>query len=140
MTLKFERIICIDPSLRCSGWAMFRVESRQLIGIGNVRALGSDELMPKRLLDLHTKIARLFSQLDLSTNDVLICEDTTTMIDPSSAIKVEQVRGTFETLARSAGINVPGRIHPRTVQHELLGLRGKQLERSHVKSLAVQAV
>lgn len=55
------------------------------------------------------------------------------MLNPGSALKVEQVRSIFESVARSRGVIVPGRINPRTVQSELLGLRGKQLARKEVK-------
>lgn len=62
------------------------------------------------------------------------------MRDPRAAFKVEQVRGIFETVARNLEMQVPGRIHPRSVQYEIMGLRGKQLERSVVKDTAVEIV
>jgi hypothetical protein len=62
------------------------------------------------------------------------------MIDPKAAFKVERVRGIFETLGRQHGCSVPGRISPRTVQFEVMGLRGKQLQRSVVKQSALQTV
>ena len=62
------------------------------------------------------------------------------MKDPNAAIKVEQVRSIFETLARNSGIYVPGRINPRSVQYEILGIKGKQIKRILVKDIAVNAV
>ncbi len=70
-------------------------------------------------------------------NDVLVCEAQTTMRDPRAAFQVEQVRGIFETLARNRKVAVPGRINPRSVQYELLGLTGKQCCREEVKSSAI---
>ncbi|MEZ4752709.1 MAG: hypothetical protein R3A13_00095 [Bdellovibrionota bacterium] len=42
----------------------------------------------------------------------------------------------FETLARSMGIKVPGRINPRSVQFEVMGLKGKQVARDEIKIMA----
>ncbi|MCB0324153.1 MAG: hypothetical protein KDD69_11295, partial [Bdellovibrionales bacterium] len=39
-------------------------------------------------------------------------------------------------VARTQQLVVPGRINPRTVQTELLGMRGKQLSRNEVKQWA----
>src|SRR5690606_7250972 len=82
----------------------------------------------------------VYESLSLSGNDVLICESQTTMRDPRAAFKVEQVRGIFETVARSRSLHVPGRINPRSVQSEVMGLRGKQLARAVVKDTAVHIV
>jgi hypothetical protein len=66
-----------------------------------------------------------------------VCEGPAPVsLNPSSSIKVEQVRSMFETLARAFNILVPGRLNPRTVQSELLSLRGKQLPRNEVKQIA----
>lgn len=59
------------------------------------------------------------------------------MRDPRAAFKVEQVRGIFETLARTRTVSIPGRINPRSVHHEVLGLSGRQLPRTEVKKVAV---
>ena len=47
------------------------------------------------------------------------------------------MRGIFETIARQKRILVPGRINPRSVQREVMGLKGKQLARESVKETAV---
>ena len=62
------------------------------------------------------------------------------MRDPRAAFVVEQVRGIFETLARARALVVPGRLNPRSVQYEMLGLKGKQLLRETVKLTAAAAV
>ena len=135
-----SRLVAVDPSLVCSGWALFGIAGGQLLGVGKIRSLGTDLSMARRLRDLQEKITCLLDGLSLGNNDVLICEAQTTMRDPKAALKVEQVRGLFEVVARSRGVTVPGRINPRTVQFEVMGLRGAQLTRPVVKATAVETV
>ncbi|MCB0310939.1 MAG: hypothetical protein KDD42_06880 [Bdellovibrionales bacterium] len=135
-----KRLLAIDPSLTCSGWALFAVGTEDLVGVGKIRSLKPGIPLARRLDDLQTKIEDLLEQLKLVSNDVLICESQTTMRDPGAAFKVEQVRGIFESVARGRGIEVPGRINPRSVQYELMGLTGRQVKRQQVKLNAVQTV
>lgn len=134
------RLIAVDPSLTCSGWAFFSGSNGSLLGVGKIRSLPPKLPMAVRLEDIQYKIGKLFSMLEIGSGDILVCEGQTTLIDPKSAFKVEQVRGIFETLARSRSVSVPGRINPRTVQSEVIGLSGKQLPRPLVKSHAVKTV
>lgn len=138
--MRYQRLLAIDPSLTCSGWALFDIESGQLKAVGKIRSLPSRHQLAARLDDLHAKVQRLIEILDLNYQDVLIAEDATTMKDPEAVIKVEQVRGIFENSARSNGMCVPGRLNPRTVHSEILGLRGRQQPRPLVKAMAVTAV
>jgi hypothetical protein len=62
------------------------------------------------------------------------------MRDPSAAMKVEQVRGIFEAVARFNSMAVPGRINPKSVHSELLGFKGRQQSRPVVKLAALQVV
>lgn len=94
--------------------------------------------MAERLLGIQRDVDLLFSKLQLSREDVLVCEAPTAMKDPHNVIKVEQVRGVFESLARQRGVGVPGRVNPRSVQFEVMGLRGKQVTRALVKDVAVK--
>ena len=59
------------------------------------------------------------------------------MREPRAALKVEQVRTIFECSARARAVQVPGRISPRSVHFEIMGLRGKQLPRIAIKECAV---
>jgi Holliday junction resolvasome RuvABC endonuclease subunit len=138
--MEAKYLIAVDPSLTCSGWAMFELNRHELSAVGKIRSLSSKYPLATRLLDLQRKISNLFTQLGLSQRDILICEAQTTMRDPKAAFKVEQVRGIFETIARSKGLNVPGRLNPRSVHNELLGLRGRQHPREVVKEVAVNVV
>ncbi len=135
-----RRVIAVDPSLTLSGWAVFSINSNRLEAVGKIASLSPEAPMARRLLDLQKKIADVFEALRLGVNDVLVCEAPTTMRDPRAAFCVEQVRGIFETLARTRGVCVPGRINPRSVHHEVMGLRGRQLERKQVKEIAVRLV
>lgn len=128
--------MAIDPSLTCSGWALFQIVDGQLLGVGRIRSLPPSHGLHARLTDLQAKILHTFELVELSENDVLICEDATSNLDPGAAAKIERVRGIFETLARARAMSVPGRIHPRTVQHEVMGLKGRQLSRRVVKGVA----
>ncbi|MDZ4786523.1 MAG: hypothetical protein SGJ02_10665 [bacterium] len=130
------KLISIDPSLTCSGWAVFSIESGALCGVGKVRSLPASIPLSNRLKDLQNKISDIFKIAKLTRNDVLICEAQTSMKDPRGAFKVEQVRSIFEALAREKEILVPGRISPRTIQSEILGFKGAQQKREEVKSVA----
>lgn len=132
-----KRLLAIDPSLTCSGWALFRIKDDRLLAIGKVRSLPSEIALHRRLSDLQEKIHAIYEAISLCADDVLICEAPTTMRDPRAAFKVEQVRGIFETLARTRTVSIPGRINPRSVHHEVLGLSGRQLPRTEVKKVAV---
>ncbi|MCB0319919.1 MAG: hypothetical protein KDD60_03275, partial [Bdellovibrionales bacterium] len=132
----FKRVLAVDPSLTCSGWAMFDVGRSELLAVGKVKAKGPEFSMSERLSELQERIRDLYRKASLGRNDVLICEAPTTMRDPRAALVVEQVRGVFETVARSLAVVVPGRINPRSVQYEVMGLRGKQMKRDEVKRVA----
>lgn len=135
-----SRLLAVDPSLSCSGWALFDVQSEKLMAVGKIKAKEAKYLMAHRIADLQSKITAVIDEIKLSYNDVLICEAQTTMRDPRAAFQVEQVRGIFETVARSRKVTVPGRINPRSVQFEVLGLKGQQCKRETVKAAAAQVV
>lgn len=136
----WRRLLAVDPSLTCSGWALFRVKNDELLGVGKLKSLAPELPLATRLLDLQKKINRTFDKLEVSDNDVLVCEAPTTMRDPGAAFKVEQVRGIFEAVARERGMSVPGRINPRSVHHEIMGLKGKQMKRDLIKRTALCVV
>ena len=138
--MRYQRLLAIDPSLTCSGWALFDIRTGKLKAVGKIRSMSARHPLAQRLDDLHNKAQRLIEILELDFNDVLIAEDVTTMKDPDAAIKVEQVRGIFENAARANGLCVPGRLNPRTVHAEILGVRGRQPGRPLVKAMAVAAV
>lgn len=138
--MSFRYLLAVDPSLTCSGWALFNVSSERLTSVGKLRSLPPASPLAHRLVDLQQRISELLSKLDLGASDVLVAEAPTTMRDPRAAIKVEQVRTIFETIGRNRGVLVPGRLNPRSVHHELLGLRGRQRPRAEVKEIAVQVV
>ncbi len=136
--MDLSRLLAIDPSLTCSGWACFDIKNRTLTAIGKIHSIPHPTPLPVRLADLQLKISKVFDQLNLSENDVLICEGETTMRDPRAAIRVERVRSIFEAIARTFSAVVPGRVNPRSVQYEVMGLKGKQLGRPIVKEIAAR--
>jgi hypothetical protein len=105
-----------------------------------MKALPPRVSMAERFRDLQGRLAACFADLELGPHDFLVCEAPTTMRDPRAALLVEQVRALIEALARARGVSVPGRVNPRTVQQEVIGLRGKQLRRDTVKHSALQVV
>lgn len=131
------RLIAVDPSLTCSGWALFHVSTGNLLAIGKIRAPSSATPLPLRLTMLQRQVDELMGVLKLGGDDVLVCEAQTTMKDPRAAFAVEQVRCIFESLGRARSVRVPGRVNPRSVQSEIMGLKGKQLARPIVKETAV---
>lgn len=139
--INLKRVIAIDPSLTQSGWAVFDVHRQNATAWGVISSMPASIPLVDRLNDLQSKISKLFSDMGLSSNDFLVCEGPAPIsLNPSSSIKVEQVRGIFETLARCNGVKVLSRLNPRTVQNEILGLKGKQLPRQEVKQVARQVL
>jgi Holliday junction resolvasome RuvABC endonuclease subunit len=133
----YSRLLAIDPSLTCSGWALFDSEKGELLSVGKVKAPPpSTGSLAERLAILQQKVTMLFAELDFGRELVLVCESATTMKDPRAVFVVEQVRGIFEVLARARGACIPGRVHPRSVQYEVIGLRGPQEQRDIVKRSA----
>jgi hypothetical protein len=96
--------------------------------------------MGHRLRSLQERIESVLERIGLSAGDLLVCEAATTVKDPHNALKVENVRSIFETVARNREVTVPGRINPRSVHYEVMGLKGKQLPRAEVKQAAVRTV
>lgn len=132
-----SRLFAVDPSLTCSGWVLFDIGGDCPIAAGTLSPPGPSVPLSERLRLLQNQVMSLMEALKLSRGDVLVAEGPAPLVkNPSSSTKVEQVRTMFETLARSLGVEVPGRVNPRTVQAELLGLRGAQLPRLQVKQLA----
>jgi Holliday junction resolvasome RuvABC endonuclease subunit len=134
------RLLSVDPSLTCTGWALFSIAESKLLAVGKLRTVSADFTLSYRLKILQEKVGVVFEKLQLREGDVLVCESPTTMRDPRSAFIVEQVRCIFETLAREKNLSVPGRINPRSVHYEVLGLKGKQMTRNMVKNVAVNVV
>jgi Holliday junction resolvasome RuvABC endonuclease subunit len=138
--METSRLLAVDPSLTCTGWALFCVERGHLLGVGSLKALPPSVTMPERLAELQGRINKVYESLKLGSKDIVFCEAPTTMKDPRAAITVEQVRSIFETIARARGVVVPGRINPRSVHNLVMGLRGKQLPRAQIKEMAVSLV
>lgn len=133
-------LMAVDPSLTCSGWALLSIPAGEVLAVGKIKAAPPSVPMATRLERLQGSIKKVIADLALGGSDVLVCEAPTTMKDPLNAIKVEQVRGLFESSGRNRGIAVPGRVNPRSVQYEVMGLRGKQVIRSEVKAAALRTV
>ena len=134
------KLLAIDPSLTCTGWALFEVESGQLLGVGNIKSISASYPLSKRLVDFQRRVKEVLNSISIKTGDFLVCEAATTMIDPRAIIILEQIRGMFETLAREREVIVPGRINPRSVQFEILGMKGSPISRVKVKDVAVHGV
>ncbi len=145
MKMSFKKdkayLLAIDPSLRQSGWALFSLQEETPVSWGILSPEKVKDPLAERLNSIHGKIERLIVELDLAAGDYLVCEGPAPVsLNPSSSIKVEQVRSMFESIARSCKLSVPGRLNPRTVQTELLCLRGKQLPRKEVKKIAQSVI
>lgn len=133
----YRRLLAVDPSLRILGWALFSFERAELVAVGTLSPPGTEIPLSRRYSYLQAEVESLLARLVFGKRDVLVCEGPAPLVvNPQSALKVEGVRGIFETVSRTRGAVVPGRINPRTVQSELLGMRGKQLARKHVKAWA----
>lgn len=136
--MRYSRLFAVDPSLTCSGWALFDIRSEKLLGVGKLRSLPPSISLAERLEDLQGRIRTLMDAVVLGDCDVLVCEAPTSIRDPHAALKVEQVRCIFEALGRERLSIVPGRLNPRSVQSEIIGLKGRQLKRTVVKEQALR--
>ena len=132
-----QKLLAIDPSLTASGWALFSIQTGLPISLGVISPPGTKVSLSIRMSILQDKVTELFSLIKMESGDILVCEGPAPLVhNPDSALKVERVRSIFESVARSIGVLVPGRLNPRTVQHELLGMSGVQLSRKIVKASA----
>jgi Holliday junction resolvasome RuvABC endonuclease subunit len=136
----YRSLLAVDPSLTCSGWALFSIFDGRIRSVGKVRSDPPSVPMGQRLKSLQERIEAVLERIDLGERDLLVCEAATTVKDPHNALKVENVRSIFETVAREREVTVPGRINPRSVHYEIMGLKGKQLPRADVKQAAVRTV
>lgn len=136
----FRYLLAVDPSLTCSGWALFSISDGRICSVGKVRSDPPPLAMGERLRTLQRRIEVVLERLQLGAQDILVCESATTIKDPHNALKVENVRSIFESVARVRSVAVPGRINPRSVHHEVIGLTGKQLPRAEVKLAARRTV
>lgn len=135
--MKSRYLIAIDPSLTCSGWALFNTGNTKVAAYGDITPPGPSLPLEFRLSDLQNKVTELFTKLELGATDFLVAEGPATLVkNPISSMKLEQVRSLFEVQARSFEINILDRINPRTVQQEILLMRGPQASRKEVKQQA----
>jgi Holliday junction resolvasome RuvABC endonuclease subunit len=135
---EYRNLLAVDPSLTCSGWVLFRVRDGAVTSAGKIKSAPSRVQLAERLRGVQANIEAVLQRLNLGSGDVLVCEAPTTMKDPLNALKVEQVRSIFESVARTRQVTVPGRVASRSVQFEVMGLVGKQLPRSEVKATALR--
>jgi Holliday junction resolvasome RuvABC endonuclease subunit len=135
---QYRSLFAVDPSLTCSGWALFSVRNGAVTAVGKIKSDPPAVPMSERLRSLQERIETIFSRLGLGPEDILVCEAATTVKDPHNALKVENVRSIFEAVARARSVAVPGRINPRSVHFEVMGLKGRQLPRHEIKAMALR--
>ena len=132
-------LIAVDPRLTCSGWALFDLKTANPLATGIILPLPATFSLEHRINLLQQEVKRMFISMSLDKRDYFVSEGPAPLVlNPDSALKVERVRGVFEAVARETALNVVGRLNPRTVQTELLGFKGKQIERKEVKKIARQ--
>lgn len=135
--LRSQRLLAVDPSLRSTGWVLFDISTANPIAVGLVTPPGTKLIFSKRLDILQQSVESLLARLELGSGDYVVCEGPAPLVkNPLSALKVEHVRSIFEAVGRMRGATVPGRVNPRSVQTEVLGMRGPQLKRDTVKPWA----
>ncbi len=141
VTEKTKKLLAVDPSLTQSGWALFYVNKSTPISWGVIKPENPKASLSVRLSSIFDSVRILHQEHSLEEGDILVCEGPAPItLNPSSSIKVEQVRCIFENIARERKLIVPGRINPRTIHTELLGLKGRQAKREIVKEVARSVV
>ena len=137
---RVAKLLAVDPGLSTCGWALFSLDTALPLRVGTLSPPDRRELMPTRLKFLQRGAGVILEKTGLGQGDFLVCEGAAHVaLNPRTSLLLEQVRTLFETLARGCGAAVPGRVNPRSVQHQLLGARGKQLRRDCVKALGKRA-
>ncbi len=139
MSKAVRNLLAVDPSLTASGWALFSLTTGLPLIWGVIRSDSPRVSLAQRMAKFQAEVEQLFDEQRVDNRDAVVCEGPAPLVlNPQSALKVEGIRGIFETVARSRGAVVPGRLNPRTVQSELLGMKGSQLPRQQVKEIARQ--
>jgi len=132
-----KRLLAVDPSLTCTGWAVFDIDSQRPTEFSIIRPPGPTSHLSDRYDWLQEEVVKVYSSLGLGRGDFIVCEGPAPLVkNPESSLRVERVRSIFEAVGRMHGVKVLTRLNPRTVQSEVLGLKGKQIPRAEVKELA----
>jgi crossover junction endodeoxyribonuclease RuvC len=114
-------ILGLDPGLGCTGWGVISAAGNRLshVANGQVRTDAKAEL-PRRLLDLHEKLAAL---LGAHAPEAAAVEEVFVNENPQSTLKLGQARGVVLLAAAARGIAV-GEYAPSLVKKAVVGTGG----------------
>jgi Holliday junction resolvasome RuvABC endonuclease subunit len=138
-------VMTVDPSLVCSGWALFDYLSGELVGVGQIRSSPNQRIFSERIAYIQERIVKVLISCQLGNKDILVCEGPTSMKDPAAAIKVEQVRGIFETIARQNQVTVPGSVRnarlsiKTSISKRISGCNGNAMLCSSIRETRVRS-
>jgi Holliday junction resolvasome RuvABC endonuclease subunit len=132
--LRKFKVASFDPSINSVGWAIFECDESIIDG-GVIHLLPSERKLSvsERIKILVRQIAKILKFYRLGLGDYVVCESQPHIINPRNALILERVRGAIEGLSISLGLEVLGRINPRSLHAFLLGNK-KQLKRNVVKN------
>jgi crossover junction endodeoxyribonuclease RuvC len=114
-------VLGLDPGLGCTGWGVISAEGNRLshVANGQVRTDAKADL-PRRLLDLHEKLAALLAS---HAPEAAAVEEVFVNENPQSTLKLGQARGVVLLAAAARGIEV-GEYAPSLVKKAVVGTGG----------------
>ncbi|HEX8366750.1 MAG TPA: crossover junction endodeoxyribonuclease RuvC [Allosphingosinicella sp.] len=114
-------ILGLDPGLGTTGWGVIAAEGNRLshVANGQVRTDTKADL-PRRLLDLHEKLAALLAAY---APEAAAVEEVFVNENPQSTLKLGQARGVVLLAAAARGLEV-GEYAPSLVKKAVVGTGG----------------
>ena len=121
-------ILGLDPGLGCTGWGVIAAEGNRLSHVANGQVRTDSKMpLPRRLLELHNRLARVLAEHD---PDSAAVEEVFVNENPQSTLKLGQARGVVLLAAAVLGIEV-GEYAPRLVKKAVVGTGGAEKAQVH---------
>ena len=123
------RVIGFDPGLRRSGWGVVDLEGTRLRHVGNGAVCSADDLsLAERLVQIRTGLAAIVARFAPAAAAV---EETFVNKNPTTTLKLGQVRGVVLLVPAEAGIPVT-EYTPNHVKKSVVGVGHAAKEQIHL--------
>ncbi|MEM4379811.1 MAG: crossover junction endodeoxyribonuclease RuvC [Thermoplasmatales archaeon] len=124
------KVLAVDPSSSSLGWAILKVKG-EIVDVG-VLYYSSKDSVSTRVKLIVREMHRIIHDYRLGGEDYFVTESSAGLVNPRSFLVLERVRGAVEAVAHLCGLQVLGRINPRSLHRSLLGIQ-KCVDRKTVK-------
>ncbi|MCS6961758.1 MAG: crossover junction endodeoxyribonuclease RuvC [Deltaproteobacteria bacterium] len=126
-----QKVLAVDPSSSSLGWAI--IDTREIPLDAGVFYYNTDISISNRVKHIVNEIKHIIDCYNLKRGDYFVVESSAGCINPRTFLILERIRGAGEAVALLNGLTVLGRINPRSIHVNLLGIK-KSLARVFVKS------